>query len=73
LEGPNDVIEKIAKGELLVSAVLKLTTADLDSPNPPTSKLLHINTPELVNVKSEYPRVKFKIIKIAPPTSAIAP
>jgi hypothetical protein len=73
LEGPNDVIEKIANGDLSVSAVLKLTTAELDNPSPPTSKLLHITTPELVNVKSEYPRVKFKITKIATPVAPTTP
>lgn len=65
LTGPNDLIDRIDRGEIPITAVLRLTAAELDSDL--TSKLLEFNKPEQVKVASPVPQVKFTIVKRAQP------
>lgn len=63
LLGPNDLIEKIEMNEIEVTAVLKLKPEELEGSI--TTKLLHINKPEQVQVTSELPQVNFTVTKKA--------
>lgn len=59
LAGPSDVIEKIRNGQDKVWAELRLTVEDLETGI--TSKQLHINVPQGVDLESANPVIQFVI------------
>lgn len=63
LSGPSEVIEQITKGDLPITAELRLTTADLET--GVTSKVVHINAPPGVAISSALPKIEFTISKRA--------